>query len=490
MKSEYRNNAIFIFSVVLVYALLTIVCINHCYFWDNIQQISKEAHWFYMTDFQRLLMPSLNSGVEIVATGYHPPLMGMLTAALWKVFGYKLWVSHVFILFWAFVLIYNVWKIVDGLFPKKIAGWVLLITLMESTLLTQFSISSPDFILFTAFILSLRAILENKSYMLSIGVFFLCCINMRGIFVGSILLLVHLYYTYLKDSKKPDFRSFVKTALPYLPTFILLTSYFVYYFIVKGWFFSDSTDSSHYSLPNGISRIIKHLAEFVLRSVENGRIIIWVAGIYVAAISLKRKTKLSNEFKALLLFFILLTGLYLLFVFITQMPFSGRYFMPQFFLLTVLTLLGLDKIYSEKKMKIALIVILCFELTGNLWIYPDRMAKSWDGTLAHLPYYELREECFDFIDQQKLDYHHISAGFCLYGNRGFIELKNEGKRVGTDENCGYYLFSNISNVGDSFAGDLRNPSHWVPVKKFEKGLVYITIYKNILFKEKRNNEKQ
>ena len=63
-----RNNIIFQFLVVIVYAMLTAICINHCYFWDNIQQISKEAHWFYLTDFHQLLMPSQNSGSEIVAT--------------------------------------------------------------------------------------------------------------------------------------------------------------------------------------------------------------------------------------------------------------------------------------------------------------------------------------------------------------------------------------------------------------------------------------
>jgi len=360
---------------------------------------------------------------------------------------------------------------------------VMLVTLLESTLLSQFSISSPDFILFTAFILSLRAVLENKSYLLSIGVFFLCCINMRGIFVGGILLLTHFYFIYLKTSEKPDFRTIIKIILPYLPTLILLAAYFTFYFSVKGWFFSNSAENIHYSLPGGIGRIIKHLAEFVLRSVENGRIIIWIIGIYVAYILIRRKTRLTPEFKTLLFFLLLLSGLYMLFVFITQMPFSARYFMPQFFLLTLLTFLGLNTFLNDKKVKIALFVVLCFELTGNLWIYPDKIAKSWDCTLAHLPYYKVRDECFNYIDQQKLGYNQISAGFCLYGNRGFVELKNDGKIVGTNSDNKYFIYSNISNVEDSFAADLKNIQHWVPVKTFKECPVYITLYRNILFKE-------
>ena len=234
-------------------------------------------------------------------------------------------------------------------------------------------------------------------------------------------------------------------------------------------------------MPNGISRIIRHFAEFGLRSVENGRIAIWIIGIYATFITLKKNYKLTPEYKAVLMSFLLLTGLYILFIFITQMPFSGRYFIPQFFLLTLLAMMGLNKFFNEKKMIFTFIVVLVFELSGNLWIYPDKIAKSWDCTLAHLPYYELREKCFNYIDQQKLNYNEISAGFCLYGNRDYIELRNEGKSVGTNEKCKYFIFSNISNVEDSFANELKNETHWIPIKKFEKGFVYITLYKSVYF---------
>ena len=97
MIFENKSKLIYPALVLLVYIALTIVCWNNCYFWDSIQQVSKEAHWFYQTNFRHLLMPAQNSGAEIVATGYHPPLMGIITAALWKVVGYGVWVSHAFV---------------------------------------------------------------------------------------------------------------------------------------------------------------------------------------------------------------------------------------------------------------------------------------------------------------------------------------------------------------------------------------------------------
>jgi hypothetical protein len=124
-------------------------------------------------------------------------------------------------------------------------------------------------------------------------------------------------------------------------------------------------------------------------------------------------------------------------------------------------------------------VILAFELTGNFCIYPGKTAKSWDSTLAHLPYYQLREECFNYIDKNNLNYADISAGFCLYGNRKYIELKTAGKTVGTNQNSRYFIYSNISNLEDNFVCELEDTKLWRPVKIFEKGFVKIIIYQRV-----------
>ena len=480
-----KSSITFLVLTVFLYVILLMLSVNNCYFWDNIQQISKEAHWYYLNDFKSLLI-STDSGADIVATGYHPPLMGIMTAALWKVFGYKLWVSHVFVFFWAIILIHNVWKLVRILFSENYVGWVLFVLLIESSLLTQFAIGSPDFILFTAFVISLRALLENKKWILSIGIFFLCCINMRGIFVGVILFFVHYYFIYSQKQKKSNLQSLIQFSLPYLPTFFLLAAYYIYYFIENGWFFTGSANTGHYTIPLGSYRIIKHFAEFGLRSIENGRIFIWFTGIYIVFVTIRSKLKLSVQEKTLLLFLILLLGLYILFIFITQMPFSARYFMPQFFLLTILTLLGVVKFFDERKIKLVFIFFIFFELTGNLWIYPEQIAKSWDCTLAHLPYYKLRKDCFNYIDSEKLDYNDISSGFCLYGKRDYVELNKDEKGIGNNYNSRYFIYSNISNVPDSMSDALHNIRNWIPIKRFEKWPVFITIYRNSLYHE---NEK-
>ena len=161
------------------------------------------------------------------------------------------------------------------------------------------------------------------------------------------------------------------------------------------------------------------------------------------------------------------------------MPFSSRYFMPQYFLLSFLVMLALTQYFDYKKTIVLFITIIAFEITGNCWIYPEKISKSWDATLAHIPYYELRKDCFNYIDSTKIDYKEISAGFSIYGNRQYIEMSNFDKKVSSGQDGNYFIYSNISNNEDDFVQELKNPLIWKPIKQFEKGVVNMIIYKRV-----------
>ncbi len=478
---KYLNrNYIPYIVIVIVYVTIRIFTLNNCFFWDNIQQVSNEAHWFYLNDFKSLFIPKLDATLGISATGYHPPLMGITTALLWKTFGYHLWTHHIFLVLWGIILTYNLHKVLSNFFQGKYISWILTIILFESALISQFVVSSPDFILFTAFVVSFRAIIEHKKYLLTVGLFFLCCINMRGVFAGLILYIVNHYYVHLLDNHQTiRLKTIIQTSLPYLPVFFILTAYFSYYLFLNGWFFTNSAYSSHYVIPDSLSRILKHLAEFGIRTLENGRFFVWILGVILVIKILQKKIELTNEIKVVLLCLVLLNGLYFLFVFISQMAFSARYFMPQYFLMIIFVLWGVIKLYPPKKIKLLFALILLFHITGNLWVYPDKIAKSWDTTLSHLSYYRLREKCFEYLDCHQYDYNEVSAGFCLYGNRKYIELIGENKKIGHDPNRKYFIYSNISNLEDDFVDDIKDPQKWHLIKTFKKNFIEISLYENM-----------
>ena len=479
MRTCFKRINPFVALVAAVYVVLGIATLHNCYFWDVIQQVSKEGYWFYATDFSSLLIPTGNE-YGIMATGYHPPLMGLMTAVLWKVFGCELWVSHAFSMLWAGLLLYHVWKLVLRFFPKGQAGWVLSVVLLDAVVLSQFAIASPDFILFTAFVMALRGLLERKPWLQGVGIFFLCCVNMRGVFAGVALFAAGYYYHYAASRERGWQNALKKALCPYWPTLAVLLAYFTYYFVQKGWFFTDSAYTEHYVLPESGLVVVRHLFSFVLRLVENGHVVIWLLAVCCVLQWVKRRDGLTLQERTLAIFFLLLMGVYVLFVFISQMPFSPRYFMPQFFTLSILVCSYLGRHYAGKRLKAIYVVVLLFVLTGHGWIYPEKMAKPWDATLAHLPYYALRQECFGYIEAEGIDYAEVSSGFCLYGDRGFAELQHWGKTVSPALLSGeYVIYSNVCNMSDEAIDTLHNPALWTPLRTFERWPVVITVYQRV-----------
>jgi hypothetical protein len=75
-------------------------------------------------------------------------------------------------------------------------------------------------------------------------------------------------------------------------------------------------------------------------------------------------------------------------------PVAHRYYLPVFVLAIPFFSLNLSGwIGGLCRLKANLVIgsLLLFQLAGNFWIYPDTVAQGWDGSLAHLPYFELRK---------------------------------------------------------------------------------------------------
>lgn len=458
--------------IILIYGLylsLFLYSKDFSFFWDSIAQISKEGFNYF-----KLLEPEFNE-LSISHSPSPFPLMGLTTAFLWKIFGLHLWVTHLFVFLWSVLLIYNAHKVVQLFLPKKYAAIVTFIALTEPTILSQLAIGGIDIIIFSTFVISLRAILEHKRWLLAFGIFFLINIYSRGLFIGAIFLIVDFYFNLFKTQKK-ELKTFVKFILPYIPAFIFLSvSLYIYLESENKVLLTSSSYSNHYLLPENMIMVIKHAFEFGLRTFENGRFFIWLLAFIAGYKLLKTKHIFSTNQQILLSVLSLHFLLYFLFIFISQIPFSARYFMPHFFLLTIFCSWYVIEFFKKRTAHILISTVILFQASGHFWIYPDNIAKSWDCTLSHIPYYSLREECFNFIDDNGIDYNDVSAGFCFYGDRGSAELDNFGKRVHGDKwNRKFFIYSNIS-ADDSDIKTLQNSNEWRKVKGWKKGFVFVSL---------------
>lgn len=80
------------------------------------------------------------------------------------------------------------------------------------------------------------------------------------------------------------------------------------------------------------------------------------------------------------------------------------------------------------------VAVIFLAVTGIFWIYSEPISKSWDCALGHISYYELRRECLEYIDAEKLNYDEIGSSFGFYGRRSHYELQNPNKIVQNDMN--------------------------------------------------------
>jgi len=342
--------------------------------------------------------------------------------------------------------------------------------------------------LITAFVICLRAVVNEEKILLSIAYIFLCLVNARGCFAGFWVLIFFIFYKIIHDKgEKITFKKIVKKMLPFLPGIVLVVSFFTYYFLQRHWFFSDPEyHSNHYARPESLYYLVKNIAVHLFLLTENGKLFVWLFCLFliVKYLTIKEKIKFTIREKSFIFLLISFLLMYFSLTLLTQQGGLGtRYYMPSYFLLTIIVFILLDKV-QIKRQSACIFVLVFFLLTGNfsVYLFPEKRAKNWDTTLGHLPFYELRKQCFDYMETNNIQYENTSAGFCLSGNQRYIDLKPEYRYIYNTENRNekeYFIYSNISNLQDEVIDELHDKSQWNLVKKFKKTAVFVSLYKKV-----------
>jgi len=124
------------------------------------------------------------------------------------------------------------------------------------------------------------------------------------------------------------------------------------------------------------------------------------------------------------------------------------------------------------------VIALAGLISGNFWIYPDHIAKGWDSTLAHLPYYKIRSEMIQYIVKQKIPFDQVGTEFPNTATFENIDL-NGSMKFFPEKNMKtnpYIFYSNIFNdFSDQELIDLK--TNWNVLKKIKRCGVYGILYK-------------
>ncbi len=458
---------------------------DHIFFWDTVQLASKHAHWYYEQNFQHLLLPeSIDSG--------HPPIFGMYLASCWKIFGKSLIISHFSILPFLLGIVWLLHKIGSFYANTSAAKYLLLLVLVDPFFAGQSVLVSPDIVLIFSFLWCIHSILNRQTIGIILGAILLGTISMRGMMVTFGLYLWWVFTVYFQtSSNQSNLKTILSIAyqkLPYfLPAGIIAILFLGYHYQETGWIgYHPNSPWAGSFKQVGTSGFLKNIGLLAWRLLDFGRlfllgVLIWVVLKKVKIHSLFSSKKDMVQLKSLLTLIIVLSFLLTPSLLLHEGLMSHRYLLPITFGITLLFYhLCFVFITKKKIQKILFSIAFLGLLTGNMWIYPKNIAQGWDATLAHVPYYELREKMVQYIQQEGIPVDEIGTVFPNIGPLEIYDLKGQSTGfVKKDFSKNKYFFYSViyNDVSDEELAELEN--NWMLVKEFKASGISVILYKNM-----------
>lgn len=455
----------------LGFTLLVVLVSEHAFFWDTVQLSSKQAHFFFEQKFLTFLLPDkIDSG--------HFPFMGIYLASAWLVFGKSLIVSHLIMIPFVWLIVYQAYRLIRRLFDKPWVLWALTIVLLDATLLAQVSLVSPDVILLAAFLWALNAIWSRQNPRLILATCLLVMISMRGM---MLVFAVFLFDNVLHQKRLQPPQCLIdifKRTLPYLPAGFMAISFLSYHYYAKGWigYHPDSPWAESFGAV-GITGFFRNGAIAAWRLIDFGRLALWL--VFLLSILKIRKLWQQKHFRILLALFVILSICLIPSMLLHQSLTAHRYFLPMILVFAVLACYSFFSILqsASKKRLLSVFLILAL-LAGNLIVYPDHIAQGWDASLAHLPYYKLRKDMLLYMKENDIAIEQTGSDFPNLSPLKYIDLKDDTrnfKRYNLSEDK-YIFYSNVyNNFSNQELKKLQND--WLVVKTFQQCGIRLSLYK-------------
>lgn len=423
------------------FVVLTFLVSGNVFFWDTIQLGSKHAHFFYDNNFSKIFLPDeIDSG--------HIPAFGFYLALCWKIFGKSLFVSHFAMLPFLIGIVWQAYLLLKKYIEKKYIYLALTLFLADATLLAQATLISPDIPLIFLFLMALNSVLKYNKLMLSIAVLGLFLVSMRGMMVSFAILLIDITQN-LKFSKVKDTILYLlKKSVIYLPAFLVFVGFELFHYKIKGWIgYHENSQWAECFKQVDFHGFLHNFAVLIWRLVDFGRIFLWIATNFLI-IKYFKNCKKDKKFLQIIIFFIIIL-ICLSATFVLYKNLSGhRYILPVYLVFSLLTIyLIFEKIKNKKTKYIVFTVLLVGLLSGNFWIYPDKISQGWDSSMAYLPYFNLRNKMMNYMKTQNIKIEDVACVFPNECEQKFLDLSNINQRhqaLNLDSNE-YVLYSNIYN---------------------------------------------
>ncbi len=409
-------------------------------FWDSVQFGSLHAEYFLRTDFQTLLLSNqIDSG--------NPPFFGLYIAWMWSFFGKSLVTSHLAMLPFLFIIIGATLRLTAFFVKGRISIWFAAIILLDTTLLAQATLVSPDVLLVAFFLVTLVGIFEQKTIGKLIGAFGLALISSRS----QMILLALLIFNIIQEwqlHKNRSVQNIFESLAGFLPGIFVVLFYSLYHYIQKGWigYHADSPWAPSFELVNAAG-FIKNIFVFGWRLLDLGHLFTIIPAV-ITWVHYKR-----SPLKHILLDYLFVLLGILLVISLPQLFYQGllahRYFLPIYLVNGMIAIIGVQTFLSIKQAQNSMVcmILVMGMMSGHLWNYPRTISQGWDAKLTYLPYDNLVTKAKSYIDFLNINYNEVGTAFPSLHSEYFTHLNNntrkfKAKDLGEDL---YILYSNVMN---------------------------------------------
>ncbi len=410
----------------------------------------------------------------------HPPFFGMGLAALWKLFGRELWVGHLYMFPFLVGILFFLQRLGKYYLEKSKSWWLILLVFVDPVFAGQCVLVTPDIALVAFFLWAWWSILKDKNVHLGIAAIGMAMISTRGMMIVFALFLFQVLRDWQFNKVKIIFPHLIKRITPFVPSGLLACAFLGAHYAHTGWigYHEDSPWAASFERVDAAG-FLKNIGLLGWRMLDFGRVFLWVIALGILLKSFWTKRGWSSSVRELLLLGLMLIVITTPSMLLHRHLSAHRYLLPIMLVVDALTLVLIYQSITQTRWKYFLYSLVVLALmTGNLWVYPKTVAQGWDATLAHLPYYSLRNQMMDYIDEQGIPYEIIGTDFPNYAERNIIDLIDDPRRLAQkdlDTNI-YIMYSTVyNNFTDEELIELEN--RWTIERRFSTGSIEVILYK-------------
>jgi hypothetical protein len=216
------------------------------------------------------------------------------------------------------------------------------------------------------------------------------------------------------------------------------------------------------------------------RLIDFGRFFVWITGAFCLWHFYRHRPAIPQNLKSIIILTVLIFLSLAHAVILRKGLSAHRYLLPVYITFMLLVTYYLfEVIESPSLRKLFFWIMLAGLLSGNFWVYPDRIAKGWDATLAYLPYFPLREKMMNYMETEGIKPNETGTMFPNLRKLDFIDLNGNMQTfaVLNLKTNKYVFYSNVFNdLAKSDLSELQNK--WKIVKELRFLQVKVILYKN------------